>query len=52
MCSVEFVTILTKPRRNNGGTVNLIVRGLSLLNNAADYGIEVDAGSARKKCVR
>jgi len=27
-CSVEFVTILTKPRRNNGGTVNLIVRGL------------------------
>ena len=28
MCSVEFVTILTKPRRNNGGTVNLIVRGL------------------------
>jgi len=28
MCSVEFVTILTKSRRNNGGTVNLIVRGL------------------------
>lgn len=28
LCSVEFVTILTKPRRNNGGTVNLIVRGL------------------------
>lgn len=28
MCSVEFVTILTKPRRNNGGTTNLIVRGL------------------------
>ena len=28
-CSVEFVTILTKPRRNNGGTVNLIVQGLS-----------------------
>ncbi|MEI7699634.1 MAG: ABC transporter permease [Planctomycetia bacterium] len=27
-CSVEFVTILTKPRRSNGGTVNLIVRGL------------------------
>jgi putative ABC transport system permease protein len=28
MCSVELVTILTKPRRNNGGTVNLIIRGL------------------------
>jgi putative ABC transport system permease protein len=28
MCSNEFVTILTKPRRNNGGTTNLIVRGL------------------------
>ncbi len=28
MCSDEFVTILTKPRRNNGGTTNLIVRGL------------------------
>lgn len=28
MCSVEYVTILTKPRRNNGGTTNLIVRGL------------------------
>ena len=28
LCSVEFVTILTKPRRNNGGIVNLIVRGL------------------------
>jgi putative ABC transport system permease protein len=28
MCSAEFVTILTKPRRGNGGTTNLIVRGL------------------------
>ena len=28
MCSAEFVTILTKPRRHNGGTTNLIVRGL------------------------
>src|SRR5262245_49794319 len=24
LCSSEFVTILTKPRRNNGGTTNLI----------------------------
>ena len=28
MCSAEYVTILTKPRRNNGGTTNLIVRGV------------------------
>jgi len=28
LCSAEFVTILTKPRRHNGGTTNLIVRGL------------------------
>lgn len=28
LCSAEFVTILTKPRRNNGGTTNLIVRGV------------------------
>ena len=26
--SAEFVTILTKPRRNQGGTTNVIVRGL------------------------
>jgi putative ABC transport system permease protein len=28
LCASEFVTILTKPRRNNGGTTNLIVRGV------------------------
>jgi putative ABC transport system permease protein len=28
LCSAEFVTILTKPRRGAGGTTNLIVRGL------------------------
>ncbi len=28
MCSAEYVTILTKPRRGNGGTTNLIIRGL------------------------
>jgi putative ABC transport system permease protein len=28
ICSAEFVTILTKPRRAGGGTTNLIVRGL------------------------
>lgn len=29
LSSSEFVTILTKPRRNNGGTTNVIVRGLN-----------------------
>lgn len=28
LVSIEFATILTKPRRNNGGTTNLIIRGL------------------------
>jgi putative ABC transport system permease protein len=28
LCSIEFVTILTKPRRHGGGTTNLIVRGV------------------------
>ena len=28
LCSIEYATILTKPRRGEGGTTNLIVRGL------------------------
>lgn len=28
LCASEYVTILTKPRRHNGGTTNLIVRGV------------------------
>ena len=28
LCSIEYATILTKPRRGDGGTTNLIVRGL------------------------
>jgi putative ABC transport system permease protein len=28
LCSIEFATILTKPRRGNAGTTNLIIRGL------------------------
>lgn len=28
LCSIEYATILTKPRRGNGGTTNLIIRGL------------------------
>jgi putative ABC transport system permease protein len=31
MCSSEFVTILTKPRRNNAGTTNLTVRGVEAI---------------------
>lgn len=31
LCSMEFVTILTKLRRGDGGTTNLIVRGLDPL---------------------
>src|SRR5262245_16881772 len=34
MCSAEFVTILTKPRRNNGGTTNLIVRGVETVSRS------------------
>jgi putative ABC transport system permease protein len=32
LCSGEFVTILTKPRRNNGGTTNLIIRGVDVMS--------------------
>lgn len=32
LCASEFVTILTKPRRNNGGTTNLIVRGVETIS--------------------
>lgn len=28
LCSIEFSTILTKPRRGDGGTTNLIIRGI------------------------
>ncbi len=34
LCSSEFVTILTKPRRGDGGTTNLIVRGLQEMGRA------------------
>jgi len=34
LCSVEFVTILTRPRRGGGGTTNLIVRGLEQVGRA------------------
>ncbi len=34
LSSVEFVTILTKPRRGDGGTTNVIVRGLQEVGRA------------------
>jgi putative ABC transport system permease protein len=44
MCSAEFVTILTKPRRNNGGTTNLIVRGLEPIGRELRPGFKVVEG--------
>ena len=44
MCSAEFVTILTKPRRHNGGTTNLIVRGLQAGGRALRPGFKIVRG--------
>ncbi len=44
MCSAEFVTILTKPRRHNGGTTNLIVRGLQEGGRALRPGFKIVRG--------
>jgi putative ABC transport system permease protein len=44
MCSVEFVTILTRPRRNNGGTTNLIVRGLETAGRSLRPGFRIEEG--------
>ncbi len=44
MCSAEFVTILTKPRRANGGTTNLIVRGLQDGGRALRPGFKIEKG--------
>ena len=44
LCSVEFVTILTKPRRNNGGTTNLIVRGLENVGRQLRPGFRITQG--------
>ena len=44
MCSVEFVTILTAPRRNNGGTTNLIVRGLEQPGRGLRPGFQIVDG--------
>jgi putative ABC transport system permease protein len=44
MCSVEFLTILTKPRRNNGGTTNVIIRGLEQPGRALRPGFRIAEG--------
>jgi len=44
MCSVEFVTILTQPRRGGGGTTNLIVRGMELPGRALRPGFRILEG--------
>lgn len=44
LCSVELVTILTKPRRNNGGTTNLIVRGVEEVGRRLRPGFKVTQG--------
>jgi putative ABC transport system permease protein len=44
MCSVEFVMILTQPRRAGGGTTNLIVRGMEQSGRALRPGFEIIEG--------
>jgi putative ABC transport system permease protein len=44
LCSVEFVTILTKPRRGNGGTTNLIVRGMDQVGRDLRPGFRIVEG--------
>ncbi|MDZ4850896.1 MAG: ABC transporter permease [Pirellulaceae bacterium] len=44
LCSTEFVTILTKPRRNEGGTTNLIVRGLESVGRELRPNFEIVEG--------
>jgi putative ABC transport system permease protein len=43
-CSVEFVTILTKPRRGDGGTTNLIVRGMQPVGRQLRPGFKIVEG--------
>lgn len=44
LCSVEYVTILTKPRRGNGGTTNIIVRGLEPVGRKLRPGFKIVEG--------
>ena len=44
LCSVEFVTILTRPRRGDGGTTNLIVRGIEPIGRKLRPGFQIVEG--------
>lgn len=44
LCSVEYLTILTKPRRNNGGTTNIMVRGLEPIGRKLRPGFKIVEG--------
>jgi putative ABC transport system permease protein len=44
MCSVEFVTILTQRRRGEGGTTNLIVRGMEQAGRVLRPGFRIVEG--------
>jgi putative ABC transport system permease protein len=44
LSSAEYVTILTKPRRGNGGTTNLIVRGLQQEGRGLRAGFRITQG--------
>ncbi|MCA9168451.1 MAG: ABC transporter permease, partial [Planctomycetales bacterium] len=44
LSSAEFVTILTKPRRDGGGTTNLIVRGLTDVGRALRPAFQIVEG--------
>jgi putative ABC transport system permease protein len=44
LSSAEFVTILTKPRRGDGGTTNVIVRGMEEVGRALRPGFQIVEG--------
>ncbi|MFO0915836.1 MAG: FtsX-like permease family protein [Pirellulales bacterium] len=44
LCSIEYATILTKPRRGDGGTTNLIVRGLDPIGRQLRPGFQITQG--------
>jgi putative ABC transport system permease protein len=44
LCSIEYATILTKPRRNDGGTTNVIVRGLDPVGRELRPGFRITQG--------
>lgn len=51
LCSVEFVTILTKPRTGDGGTTNMIVRGLEDVGRNLRPNFKIVAGRDLKSGV-